>query len=227
MTYNWVVLIILLSSLPPSSCLNALFISTGAAGHVTPMFELAKAMNNHNITFLTQQMAHSYIDLKSYSSSLFRVVHDNDSSDALNVEKNLEQQVMSYIANNSVFDAVPYVAPIFGQMSISILNKTIHILMSEQFDVIVVSRMVPGVSILCEKTNTPCVVQQPASLPNIFDFNVPNVFAFLSSKDLTQLGHRIYNVAFTIRLMAKIMPKVAPALANKYSVFKIKLFEFN
>jgi hypothetical protein len=55
------------------------------------MFELAKSMKNHNITYLTQQLAQSYIDFKSYSSPLFRVIYDNDSSDALIEEKIREQ----------------------------------------------------------------------------------------------------------------------------------------
>ncbi|CAF1034354.1 unnamed protein product [Didymodactylos carnosus] len=238
MPYSCVVLIILLSTIPQSFCLNALFIGIGAAGHVTPLFELAKAMNKHNVTFLTQQMAQSYIDLKSYSSSSFRVVYDNDSSDALIVEKNREQQVWSHLANRSLLDALIQVTPIFGQMSISVLNKTIHILMSEQFDVIVASRVVIGVSVLCEKTNTPCVMQQPAAFPNIFDFNVPNVCALLSSKDLTQFGQRIYNVVFTIRIMTKMVPKLVPALYKLfqsipripgpfYDIFTLQNFRFS
>ncbi len=68
--------------IPQSLCLNALFISVGGAGHVTPMFELAKAMKNHNVTFLTLQSAQVYINLSSYSSPSFRVIYANDSSNA-------------------------------------------------------------------------------------------------------------------------------------------------
>ncbi|CAF0903104.1 unnamed protein product [Didymodactylos carnosus] len=40
-----------------SSEFVVLMISIGAAGHVIPMFELAKAMKNHNVTFITEPSA--------------------------------------------------------------------------------------------------------------------------------------------------------------------------
>jgi len=91
MTSNYIVFILLFSFICQSFCLNVLFVGLALAGHVTPMFELAKSMKNHNITYLTQQLAQSYIDFKSYSSPLFRVIYDNDSSDTLIEEKIREQ----------------------------------------------------------------------------------------------------------------------------------------
>ncbi|CAF1144648.1 unnamed protein product [Didymodactylos carnosus] len=217
MTLNYIVLILLLSSVPRSFCLNALFISSGAAGHVIPMFELAKTMKNHNVTFVTQQFAQTYIDFKPYSSSTFRVVYTNDSPDALAVEKNNEHEAMSYFANYSTFDALSYVIPQLGQIITSILNKTIHILMFERFDVIVAGAMVVGVPVLCEKANTPCVTHSPAFFPNILDFNLPNVFSLLTSKELTQITYRIYNVAFTMRMITKLAPKMIPLF---YTLFQ-------
>ncbi len=73
--------------IPQSFCLNALFISVGGAGHVTTIFELAKAMKHHNVTFLTMQSAQAYINLNSYSSSSFRVIYTDDSSTAFSEEK--------------------------------------------------------------------------------------------------------------------------------------------
>src|ERR1700749_1800859 len=97
MAYNYMKFILLFSFISQSLCLNALFISLGFGGHVTPMFELSKAMKNHNVTFLTQQFAQLFIDFKSYSSPLFRVIYDNDSSDALDEEKNRELQIGFYL----------------------------------------------------------------------------------------------------------------------------------
>ncbi|CAF1462062.1 unnamed protein product [Didymodactylos carnosus] len=181
------------------------------------MFELAKAMKNHNVTFLTQQTAQVYIDFKPYSSSSFRVVYSSDSPDALAMEKNNEQQAMSYFSNYSFFDALPYFIPLLGQMIISLLNKTIHILTFERFDVIVADLMIVGVPILCEKANTHCVTLSTSELPSILDFNLPNIFSLVTSKELTQITHRIYNAAFTMRLITKLMQKSASAF---YTLFQ-------
>ncbi|CAF3722136.1 unnamed protein product, partial [Rotaria sp. Silwood1] len=74
----------------------------GAAGHVTPMFELAKAMKNHNITFVTNPLAQGYVDLNSYASSSFRIIYANDSSDAFLKETTHEQQLLLIVANHSI-----------------------------------------------------------------------------------------------------------------------------
>jgi hypothetical protein len=212
MTYSFVIVILLVSCLGQSFGLNVLFISSGAAGHVTPLFELSKTMNNHNITFLTQQLAQSFIDLKSYSSPSFHVVYDNNSPDALVEETNREQQLISFYGNSSLIDALSYVATISSETYISLLHKTIHILTTDKFDVIIAEGMIVGVSVLCEKTNTPCVLQYSASSPDIFDLNLPNFFSLLSSEDMTQIKYRIYNVAFTIRLLTKIVSEAAPEI---------------
>jgi hypothetical protein len=168
--------ILFISLTPQSFCLNALFISLGTAGHVIPMFELSKSMKYSNITFLTQQLAQFYIDFKSYSSPLFHIIYDNDSSDALLMEKTREEQLSFYLSNNSLFDAIEDVGLIIGQMSLSLTNKTIYILMNQQFDVIIASAVISGIPILCKETNTPCVLQMPMTLPSFLDFNIPNVY---------------------------------------------------
>jgi hypothetical protein len=164
------------------------------------MFELAKAMKHHNVTFLTQQMAKSYVDLNSPSCPLFHVIYANDSTDAFFDEKNLEQQIMLTLANQSLLDAFPKVALILGDMITQLLHKTIHVLMSDRFDVIVAGRMVFGIPILCEKIQIPCVIQSSVPLSNLFDFNLPHTMSLLKSKELTQFTYRIYNVMFNVRV---------------------------
>jgi UDP:flavonoid glycosyltransferase YjiC (YdhE family) len=212
------VILILLSTLVSQSiCLNALFISVGAAGHVTPMFELAKAMKNHNVTFLTQQLAKSYIDLNLSSSPLFRIIYTNDSADAFSDEKYLEQQLLQSMANQSVFDALPEVALVLSNLIIPMLHKTIDMLTYDRFDVIVAGTAIFGVPVLCEKIQTPCVIQSAMSPPNIFDLNLPKPFSLLTSKELTQLTYRIYNAAITARSAIKVIPKMIPTL---YTIFQ-------
>ncbi|CAF1231031.1 unnamed protein product, partial [Adineta steineri] len=134
---NYVMFIWLLTLICQSFCLNCLFISDGGAGHVIPVFELAKAFKNHNITFLTDQLTQAYIDLNSYSSPSFRIIYTNDSVHALLDEKNREQEIMLAMTNRSLLDAVPDIVPVFGERIIPLLNKIIDILMHERFDVIV------------------------------------------------------------------------------------------
>ena len=218
-TLNYMIFILLLILIPQASCLNILFVSIGAAGHVTPMFELAKAMTNHNVTFLTHQMAKSYINLNSNSSSssLFHIIYANDSPNAFSDEKNLEQNLMLTMANQSLLTAFSKIALIVSNFSLGLLNKTIHILMHDHFDVIIAGKMVFGISIVCEKIQIPCVLQSPSLMPTIFDFNLPNPFSLLTSKQLSQFTYRIYNAVFTAHLTVKMIPKMIPTV---YTVFQ-------
>lgn len=215
---NYLLLIgLILLIIPQTFCMNILFISVGAAGHLIPVFELAKAMNNHNITFLTQQLANNYINLTSYSSSsTFHVVYNNDSTDAFFAEKNLNEQLLALHIDHSLFDALPHTIPVFGRTFGSLLNKAIHILMGEHFDVIVSNSVITGVSILCQKSNIPCVIQSPASYSSLLDFNIPSTFSLLTTEDLMNIKGRLYNVAFNLRLITKIIHRLTMPLYEAF-----------
>ncbi|CAF4018095.1 unnamed protein product [Adineta steineri] len=212
LTYIRTILLLLIIHLAQSSASNVLIITMGLGGHVTPLFELAKAMQHHNVTFLTSKLAQAYINFDAYTSSSFHIIYSNDSSDAFLTEKNQEEELMSIIANRSMFDASPFVVPVFADMISVLLNKTIQTLINEHFDVIVSSTMLIGVPVLCQKMNIPCVIQSPATMPNMFDFNLPNTFALTTTKDVTRLSSRLYNVAFTLRMLTKIVPTIVPTL---------------
>lgn len=92
MISNYLILVLLMTCISQLCCLKVLFISDGGAGHVTPVFELAKAMKNHNITFLTTQLTQDYINLNSYSSPSFRIIYTNDSSEAFLEEKKFNNE---------------------------------------------------------------------------------------------------------------------------------------
>ena len=217
LTSHYLKVILLVTSISQSICLNALFISDGAAGHVTPIFELAKAMKSHNVTFLTQQAAKSYLDLNLPSSPQFRIIFANDSIDAFSYEKNLEQNLIQTLANQSLLEVLHKVILFQSNFIKPLLNKTIHILMHDRFDVIVASSMAFGIPVLCEKIQTPCVVQSSAALPNLFDFTLPNAFSLLTSKQLLRPTYRIYNALFNVRLAIKLVPKMIPTL---YTIFQ-------
>jgi hypothetical protein len=93
----------------------------------------------------------------------------------------------------------------------SLLNKTVHILMANQFDVIIANSLIKGIHILCKQTNTPCVIQSTESLPNMLDFNIPNMYSLLSTKQMTQIKYRVYNVIYTLRLMLIFITKLLPS----------------
>jgi UDP:flavonoid glycosyltransferase YjiC (YdhE family) len=188
-----------------------LLISIGHAGHVTPLFELAKGLKNHNVTFLTQPLAQSYIDFNSYSNtSSFRIIYTNESSEALIYEKQKTQKLIFYSSNHSFFDSLSYTTELLSEDN-SLLNKTIHILMTNQFDVIIMNSLVKIIHILCKQTNTPCIIQNTESFSNMFDFNLPNIYSLLSKEQMTEFKYRIYNVIYTLRLSIIFITKLLPS----------------
>ena len=216
-TPYYVTFILFSTLVPQSTGLNVLFVNIGYASHVTSAFELAKAMKNHNITFLTHQLAKSYIDLDSVSSPLFRTIYPNDSVDASSYEKNLEQSIFRCLANQSLLEALPKALLTLGDAITQLLNKTVHILMSDRFDVIIAGETVKGMPILCEKIQTPCVIHTLVAYPDFFDLNIPHRLSFLAPKQLTQLSYRLYNAIFNIRFAIKMIPKMIPTF---YTIFQ-------
>lgn len=211
MIFNFLIILSLLSFIPQSFCFNALLVSIGQAGHVIPQFELVKALKNHNVTFITQPLAQVYVDFKSYSNSpLFRIIYTNDSADVLMYEKQNSEKLKSYSANHSFFDSLSYTTKLLSKDN-SLLNKTIHILMNDQFDVIIANSLVQGIHILCQQFNTSCVVQSTEFPLNMFDFNYPNIFSLLSKEQMTQIKYRIYNVLYTLRLSIIFLMKILPS----------------
>jgi hypothetical protein len=215
--YRLYSLLVLFVSIHTSYTYKVLFISVGGAGHVTPMLELAKGMMSHDITFLTNRLAQAYVNLDILSSSTFRIIYANDSSDAFNAEKQIEKRIISFVANRSIIDAAPDIISNMSELLISILNRTIDVLMLEKFDVIIAGGSIIGVSHLCERANIPCVMHIPAFLPNIFDFNMLNTFSFLSTDQLTHVSYRLYHTVFNLRLIGKLVPKLVPAF---YQLFQ-------
>lgn len=51
-TIHFSLLILLLAFVAQSTCINVLFVTDGAGGHMTPMFELVKAMKTTMSLFL-------------------------------------------------------------------------------------------------------------------------------------------------------------------------------
>ena len=191
--------------------LNVLFISDGGAGHLTPMFELTKAMKHHNITFLTQRMALIYINLDSFSSPLFRPIYVDNSVDALLKEKHDYERGIKIMSNHSLLTAMPDLIPAMTGIIEAFLYKIIEILTYEHFDVIIAEQMIFGTPLFCKTVSTPCVIQKAAQLPDIFDFNSPNMFTLLTQNEITQLPYRIYSAVFagfaTIQLLPVLVPR--------------------
>ncbi len=213
MVFNFLLILGLLSFIPRFFCFNALLISIGHAGHVIPLFELAKALKNHNVTFLTQPLAQSYIDFNSYSNtSSFHIIYTNESTEALVSEKEKVRQLISYSSNHSFFDSTSYIGDLLSEDFTSLLTKTVHILMGNQFDVIIANSLIKNIHVLCKQTNTSCVIQSTESLSNMLDFNLPNIFSLLSREQMTQIKYRIYNVIYTLRLVLLIITKLLGSL---------------
>ncbi len=220
MLFNFLTIFGLLLLIPRSFCFNALLISIGHAGHVIPLFELAKALKNHNVTFLTQPLAKSYVNSYSYSNtSSFRIIYTNESAEAFIADKQKTQQLISYCANHSFFDSLPYTAELLSEDLGSLLNKTVHILMDNQFDVIIANSLVSGVNVLCKQTNASCVIQSTESISNMFNFNLPNIFSLLSREQMTQTKYRLYNVIYTLRISIVFMMKLLPTFLTMSKSF--------
>ncbi|CAM4954589.1 unnamed protein product [Rotaria socialis] len=190
-------------------------ISIGAAGHVIPMFELAKAMKHHNVTFITESVAQNYIDFGSYRNSLsLRVIFTNESIDALADETKIENDLVEYFTNHSLVDSLAILIPTLARSIDAILNKTIQTLMIEQYDVIIAESFIKGVHALSNDTNIPCVIQIAGVKLDQFYINLPDRNSFLSSKQMSQLKYRIYNVAYHLRLMGSIGIKLLPLVST-------------
>ena len=205
--------LVFLLFIPPIYSFNALFVSIGHAGHVIPLFELAKALKHHNVTFLTQPLARSFIDFNAFSnSSSFRVIYTNDSIEAFTDEKQKMQQLLTTAAEHSFFDGLRHVSELMRIDSTTILNKTIHLLMSNQFDVIIFNSVMKLIPLICEQINTPCVSQGAETFSNMLDLNLPNSFSLLSREQMTHLQYRVYNVIYTLRLgiiLTKLLPVIS------------------
>ncbi|CAM4752544.1 unnamed protein product [Rotaria magnacalcarata] len=197
-----------------SSSLNILFVSDGAAGHVTTVYELAKNMKNHNVTFFTQQLAKSYVNFET--SATFHLIYSNDSTEAAINEKKLEQELIGVYVNYSFIDSIFYSTPSALPYVIQFLNKTIDILMKQRFDVIVINGLLMWGPILCDAIKTPCVIQSPVSIPNILNLNLPNYFSLLTPTDMTKATSRLFNAIFTFRLAFSSFFKSLPLF---YKVF--------
>ncbi|CAF3371829.1 unnamed protein product [Rotaria socialis] len=184
---------------------NALMISIGAAGHVTPMFELAKAMKNHNVTFITEPHARSYLKLKTISNkSSLNLIYVNDSTEAFIEQKKAEQEAMEYFLDHSLVDNLFYLVESMPPDVNALMNTTVNLLLTQQYDVTIANSLVLDINSLCFDTNIPCVIHMANSMANIFDTNIPIGYSLLTPKQIRNFGYRIYSTAFTIRLLASI-----------------------
>ncbi|CAF3895312.1 unnamed protein product, partial [Rotaria sp. Silwood2] len=184
-------------------------ITLGFAGHAIPMFELAKSMKNHNVTFLTEYHAQSYLNFESYAKlSSFRIIYTNDSVDAFINEKKQEKELIEYFMRHSLLDSVDYMISVISPTNSALMTKSINLLMSERYDVIIGTSLTMGVNLLCKQVNTSCVIIIPEKRLNRFDVNLPLSNSLLSSKYLTELKYRIYNFAFTLRFIVPLFKTI-------------------
>ncbi|CAF5050027.1 unnamed protein product, partial [Rotaria socialis] len=96
-----------------------------AAGHVTPMFELAKAMKNHNVTFITEPHARSYLKLKTISNKpSLNLIYVNDSTEAFIEQKKAEQEAMEYFLDHSLVDNLFYLVESMPPDVNALMNTT-------------------------------------------------------------------------------------------------------
>ncbi|CAF1088228.1 unnamed protein product [Didymodactylos carnosus] len=218
MAYLRLLFFLILAFIPESLGFNVLMISIGAAGHVVPMFELAKGMKNHHVTFITESYAQSYINFTSYPNlSSFRLIYSNDSTDAFIDQKKKEKEIVEYFINHSLFDSLAYMIPRLGISISTLMNKTVHLLMVEQFDVIIGSSVIFGINALCKEAKASCVIQIAEQQLDLFNFNQPNSFSLLSSTQLTELKYRVYNVAFALRTIVYVFKQL---IAIFYTIFQ-------
>ncbi|CAF1183173.1 unnamed protein product [Adineta steineri] len=208
-------LLFILTFLSGTFSLNVLIVSIGAAGHVIPLFELAKGMHNHNVTFVTEAQAQPYINVESHPNiSSLRLIYLNNSMDTLDMHTKKMQEFVNYAINHSSFDNFAYVITEVSDSISGLMNKTVHLVMEEQYDVIVGTTLTVGMHALCNDANIPCVMQLAEKDPNMFDVNLPYSYSLLSGEQLSTFKYRIYNIAFTIRMIASVFTKLISLLST-------------
>ncbi|CAF4031223.1 unnamed protein product, partial [Rotaria magnacalcarata] len=74
--------------------------------------------------------------------------------------------------------------------------------------------LISGVHALSNDTNIPCVIQTAGVKLDQFNINLPDRNSFLSSKQISQLKYRIYNVAYHLRLIVSIGIKLLPLVST-------------
>ncbi|CAF0895398.1 unnamed protein product [Rotaria sordida] len=84
--------------------------------------------------------------------SSFQLIFTNDSTDAIMEENKIQQDIIEYFMNHSLFDSLFYMIPTVGRITNALMHKAVHVLMSDQFDVIISSSLVLGAHALCQKT---------------------------------------------------------------------------
>ena len=198
--------------------LKILIVSFAGAGHVTPIFELTKALNHHQITFVTQKFAQDYVDLRGYvaSNPSFNLIYTNDLPEIAEKEKLIEQTSIDYMMEHSLIEAIGQIGTMVSELTIPLLNRTIHLLMIEKFDVIIGGAMIIGLERICEIAKTPCVFHKPALVNNLFGLNTPNTLALLDENDLRYFPYRAYNLIFNCRVIMKMFSKIVKLISETY-----------
>lgn len=207
--------VLLLALISGSLSYNILLITVGHAGHVIPLFELAKGLKDHNITFVTDQVARAYVNFPSFPNpSSFRVVYGNDSAEAFEAEKDKERQLIAHAANHSFFDSMGFNGDLLGAGMRAMLTKTVELLMHEHYDLLISNSVMKPVQVLCKQAKIPCVIQTTEFNPLSLDFNLPNIFSSLTRKQMSQFKYRIYNVLFSLRVIAVMTTKLIPSVMS-------------
>ncbi|CAF3528065.1 unnamed protein product [Rotaria sp. Silwood1] len=112
MIANHLVFLCLITFVSQSFGFNALMITGGAVDHVISLFELAKGMQNHNVTLITERLAKSYIDFQTYPNlSSFRLLYTNNSIEALADQNKTDRGMVEYYFNHSMLDSLTHIMP--------------------------------------------------------------------------------------------------------------------
>ncbi|UJR34186.1 hypothetical protein I4U23_021592 [Adineta vaga] len=199
------------------------------------MFELAKGLKNHNLTFVTDIDAQPYINVESHLNiSSLRLIYLNDSRNTLfNDREKIE--IFKYLTDHSMLDSIVHFKSDLSKTVALSMNKTVHLVMEEQFDVIIGTQLTKGIHNLCNDANTSCVIQIAEKDTNIFDMNLPDNLSLLSKTQLSTFKYRLYNAAFTIRtipsifiklftIYSTIIKELPQILGSYYEIFTLKNF---
>lgn len=192
-----------------TAALNVLMVSVGAAGHVIPMFELAKAMRDHRVTFVTDTYARLFVNLDSLAnSSSFRVIYLPASADETIDQASEMKHLVNQVLSRPLFDGFVYMISKITDGLSGLMRKSVEQLIEERFDVIIGTSLTVGVNALCQDANISCVIQLAEQELDIFDATLPSSFSLLSIEQLSSLPYRLYNVLFTVRAVISTIPKL-------------------
>jgi UDP-N-acetylglucosamine:LPS N-acetylglucosamine transferase len=204
----------------PTHGKNILLVCSGKAGHITPMFELAKALLvHHRVTLITEQYATYYVDFESVPA--LNVIFTNDTENAKVYERQRER---SFYDNMGTMEFIDYMKQDYENAAAEtklFIHKFIPLIEKEKFDLIVNDLSAFSTNIFTAANNYTCAILSP-TVNSVFDTNLPSINSALKLSEMTSFTTRLYSLGLTLRFFSVIIPYAMNMIADLTGAFPPK-----